>query len=131
MCSSLPEALEDVTNLFVTQIEPLPLSPLAMANVIIKMRLECVLYIGCSFLAAIILAMILLIVSEMEQRRRYKDMEEEKKKKKGDIIYVADSPMPTMNVSSPRPSPFLTHRKVRRAGRARLADALKVHHSSL
>ena len=94
-------------------------------GVILEMQLECVLGIGCSFLAAILLAMLLLIVSDREQQRKLLEMEEQKD---GEIIYVVESPSPyvvespspTMHMSFPRPSPFLTHRKVRKAGRARL-----------
>ena len=86
--------------------------------VVVEMRLEIILYMSCSLLAAALLVLILLITSEKAKSEREDEMVRARKR---EVVYVAESPVPTMNMSSPRPSPFLTHRKMRRAGKRRVS----------
>ena len=118
MCSSLPAALEVAAVQTAAQIEPHNPLPAMAQPVIVEMRLEIILYMSCSLLAAALLVMILLIISEKAKYEREEEMKA--RARKSEVVYVAESPIPTMNMSSPRPSPFLTHKKMRRAGRRRV-----------
>ena len=88
--------------------------------VMVKVRIEILLVAGLSLIGAALLLVAFLACIAVAYKRDREEAVALGAKQKMEIIEVMESPMPTYNKSTPRSSPFMTHRKLRRAGKARL-----------
>ena len=87
----------------------------------VEMRCEFVLVVSLTLLAAAcVIAALLAAIYSVKDMHMHMDNEGEPTEVP--LIVIPDSPSPTKHMSTPRASPFLTHRRMRRAGRKRLAS---------
>ena len=86
------------------------------ATAVVRLRIEIVAMLGISVISAAMVVIVMCLI----MRKVCRMAEEVYMKKEVEVIEIEDSPLPTKMKSTPRTSPFLTHGRLRRAGKKRL-----------
>ena len=89
-------------------------------SAMVELRCELILVVGITLVAAAILIAAAFAVMIVAYWRALREAHQGSEAPSVPVIEIFDSPMPTMMHSTPRSSPFMTHRKARRAGSRRV-----------